>query len=125
MNQIIAMHGWCSDSTYWEHWKKNFQLNGWLWQSAERGYGCITASEPFWESSLGAEVKNKKVAICHSLGIHLLSNKLLQESSHVVLLNSFSRFIPVGKESRSIKIALNGMQKHLGKTTEGNMLRKF
>jgi len=125
MKQVIAMHGWCSDSTYWQNWESKFILDGWYWKNAERGYGCLKASEPFWIKSLNRNIMNKRVFICHSLGLHLISTKLLNEASHVILLNSFSRFIPDDKESRSIKTALNGMYKHIGKTTEKNMLLKF
>ena len=102
MKQVIAMHGWCSDSTYWHNWERKFRLDGWHWKNAERGYGCIKASEPFWRKSIRSNLANKRVFICHSLGLHLISTQLLNEASHVVLLNSFSRFIPNAKESRSI-----------------------
>lgn len=125
MNQVITMHGWCSDSTYWKEWEKFFKLEGWLWQNTERGYGSIEASRPLWHKTLNNNPKDKKVVICHSLGIHLISNKLLRQASHIILLNSFSRFIPDGKESRSIRIGLQGMLKHLGKPTEESMLLKF
>ena len=125
MKQIIAMHGWYSDSTYWKDWEDHFQSNGWLWKNSERGYGYIVESEPYWEESAKGKIPQQKVIFCHSLGIHLVSRKLLKEATAIVLLNSFSRFIPNGKESRSTRIALHGMQKHLGKQTEGAMLLKF
>ncbi|WP_269621811.1 alpha/beta hydrolase [Prochlorococcus marinus] len=125
MNQIIAMHGWCGDSTFWENWEDHFKLNGWQWRNSERGYGHLTPSEPFWMVNAQENHLTKKVIFCHSLGIHLISSKVLKEASHIVLLNSFSRFIPKGRESRSIKTALNGMQKHLNKATERAMLLKF
>ncbi len=125
MKQIVAIHGWCSDSTYWNNWKDYFESEGWLWKNVERGYGYIEESEPYWEKNSSSSLLEQKVIFCHSLGIHLVSNKLLEEATTIILLNTFSRFIPKSKESRSIKIALYGMQSHLGKPTEEAMLAKF
>ena len=61
MKQIIAMHGWCSDRTFWKDWKKYFQSKGWLWQDGERGYGYIEQSEPFWEKTPNYSLIQQKV----------------------------------------------------------------
>ena len=90
MKQVITMHGWCSDSTYWNNWESYFKLNGWLWQNIERGYGHIKSSNPFWGKCIKNVLENKKVVICHSLGIHLISTQLLKEASHIILLNRFA-----------------------------------
>ena len=81
MNQIIAMHGWCGDSTFWENWEDHFKLNGWQWRNSERGYGHLTPSEPFWMVNAQENHLTKKVIFCHSLGIHLISSKVLKEAS--------------------------------------------
>ena len=124
MKHIIAMHGWCCDSTFWESWENHFQLDEWLWESANRGYGSRNTLEPNW-GNIQNYLLYKRIIICHSLGIHLISPTLLQEASHVVLINSFSRFIPDGRESRAIKAALHGMSSHIGQTTEKNMIERF
>ncbi len=125
MKEVIAMHGWCSDSKSWTIWKRHFSSNGWLWQSGERGYGTVKPFEPDWKSDKTNNSYMKKALICHSLGAHLLSSKLLSEARDIVFLNSFSRFIPKGLESRALKIGLAGMQKHLINATEKNMLIAF
>ncbi len=127
MNQVIAIHGWYSDSNYWSSWKKQFQFNGWVWYNFERGYGYIEPSEPVWKLSKEKcfDQNNRKLVICHSLGLHLVPNLILKQASHIILLNSFSRFIPHGRESRSVKKALEGMQNQIGKSTENQMLFKF
>lgn len=125
MNQVIAMHGWYSDSNYWNQWKKYFHLNDWFWLSVERGYGYIEPSEAIWKRSIKNSLVHKRVIICHSLGIHLLPEAIIKQASHIIFLNSFSRFIPEGKESRAVKIALYGMRYHIGKNTESTMLWKF
>lgn len=125
MKDAITMHGWCSDQRNWEIWAKFFQSNGWYWQNVERGYGKQKSYEPKWNKIKNAKTSKKRLLICHSLGIHLISKQLLEKSTEIVLINSFSRFIPSGKESRSLKIALYGMQKHLGQETEVNMLLAF
>jgi len=67
----------------------------------------------------------KRVAICHSLGSHLIDKEVLHSATHVVLINSFSRFIPISKENRSIKLALNRMMNAINTPNEESMLRKF
>jgi len=63
--------------------------------------------------------------IAHSLGLHLIKSEILRDATDVVLLASFSRFIPNGIESRYLKTALEGMQKHLGTVKEKAMLNNF
>ncbi len=127
MKQIIAMHGWYSDSSYWDNLGRYFKSNGWIWQNPERGYGYIESSEPSWDLN-DKECTNqqeKKLIICHSLGLHLIPNPIIDKASHIILINSFSRFIPFGRERRAITIALEGMKKQIGSNTESKMLLKF
>ena len=125
MKQAISMHGWCCDSTFWTNWEQYFQNDGWLWKNAERGYGNYEASNPVWDNNAETNMGKKKVIFCHSLGIHLVPSKILKEASDIILINSFSRFIPNDSSSRAVRTGLIGMQKHLGKTTESKMLFKF
>ena len=124
MKEIIAMHGWAGDSTQWLHWIDLFQCCDWEWQTAERGYKDINPYEPKWNND-SSQVGLKRVAICHSLGPHLIDKKVLNKATHVVLINSFSRFIPIGKEDRSITMALNRMMNTINTPKEASMLRKF
>ena len=108
MKEIIAMHGWAGDSHQWSNWEKIFKSYGWEWRAAERGYKDRRPHTPKWNSNSN-QIELKRVAICHSLGSHLIDKYVLHSATHVVFINSFSRFIPSGKESRSIQLALNRM----------------
>ena len=124
MKEIIAMHGWAGDSHQWANWKKIFKSCDWEWQTSERGYKEISPHIPKWNHNSN-QFELKRVAICHSLGSHLIDNKVLHSATHVVLINSFSRFIPTGKENRSIKLALNRMMHAINSPNEETMLKKF
>ncbi len=124
MKEVIAMHGWAGDSNQWSNWIDCFQSCDWKWQTAERGYKETSPYSPRWYNDLN-QSGLKKVAICHSLGAHLISKEVLSSATHVVFINSFSRFIPIGKENRSTKIALNGMMNAISTPNESSMLKKF
>ena len=124
MKEVIAMHGWAGDSNQWSNWEKVFTCCGWEWQTAERGYKDISPNAPKWNHNSN-QLEIKRVAICHSLGSHLIDKKVLYSATHVVLINSFSRFIPSGKESRPVQIALNRMMNAINTPNEAAMLRKF
>ena len=127
MKEIIAMHGWGSDSQSWKQWEEYFKKNGWLWQSMDRGYGSLPPTTAKWVSSKQKKFdsKSQRVIICHSLGAHLIEPNIYKTATEIVFLSSFGRFIPEDKESRAIKIALQGMQKALGSPLEEKMLIKF
>ena len=120
MKEIIAMHGWAGDSHQWVDWEKIFKSCDWEWQTAERGYKELSPHSPKWKSS--NQVELKRVAICHSLGSHLIDKQVLYTATHVVLINSFSRFIPSGKQNRSIRLALNRMINAINTPNEVAML---
>ena len=124
MKEIIAMHGWAGDSHQWENWKTIFKSCDWEWQTSERGYKYISPHTPKWNNNLN-RVEVKRVAICHSLGSHLIDKEVLYAATHVVLINSFSRFIPSSEENRPIKLALNRMMNAINTPNEAAMLRKF
>ena len=124
MKEIIAMHGWAGDSHQWLNWEKIFQSCDWEWHTSERGYKDISPHTPKWNNNLN-QVELKRVALCHSLGSHLIDKQVLHSATHVVLINSFSRFIPSSKESRPIRLALNKMMNAINTANETAMLRKF
>ena len=124
MKEIIAMHGWAGDSHQWLNWKKIFKSSDWEWQSAERGYKDISPHIANWNNNSN-QVELKRVAICHSLGSHLIDKEVLHSATHVVLINSFSRFIPSGKEKRSVTMALKKMMDAINTPKEAAVLRKF
>ena len=124
MKEIIATHGWAGDGQQWSNWEKIFKNCDWEWQTSERGYKDINPRTPQWNNK-STQVELKRVAICHSLGLHLIAKEVLYSATHVVLINSFSRFIPSGKENRPIRLALNRMMNALNTPNEATMLRKF
>ena len=124
MKEIIAMHGWAGDSNQWSNWEKIFKCFEWEWQTFERGYKGINPHTPKWIHNSN-QVKPKRVAICHSLGSHLIDKQVLHSATHVILINSFSRFIPSGKENRPVQMALNKMMNAINTSDEASMLRKF
>ena len=124
MKEIIAMHGWAGDSNQWSNWEKIFKCCEWEWQATERGYKDISPHTPKWNHNSN-KIKIKRVAICHSLGLHLIDKQVLYSATHVVLINSFSRFIPSGKENRFVIKALNRMMNAINTPKEAAVLRKF
>ena len=55
----------------------------------------------------------------------MIDKQVLHSATHVVLINSFSRFIPSGIENRPIQMALNRMMNAIDTPNEAAMLRKF
>ena len=124
MKEIISMHGWAGDSHQWANWKTIFKSCDWEWQTSERGYKDKSPHISKWNHNSN-HIELKRVAICHSLGSHLIDKEVLYSATHVVLINSFSRFIPTGKENRPVKLALNRMMNAINTPNEEAMLRKF
>ena len=124
MKEIIAIHGWAGDSHQWSNWETIFTRCDWQWQTFERGYKEISPHTPIWNHKLNRSGL-KRVAICHSLGSHLIDKETLYSATHVVLINSFSRFIPTSKENRIVKLALNKMMDTINTPNETAMLKKF
>ena len=120
MMQILAMHGWAGHAGSWAHWHQRFKEGGSRFTSADRGYGGQAPVSPAWIS--GPE---QKVLIAHSLGPHLLPAPVLAQADAVVLLGSFSTFVPNGRAGRAVAAALRGMQAALDSEQELVMLERF
>jgi len=125
MKQIIAMHGWSGDSNSWHEWFKHFKKHGWDWKNGERGYGNIPPLHPRWQNKSGEKASGKRAVIGHSLGPHLLEADILAQATDVILLGSFSSFIPNDQTSRGLLQALKSMKKQLGTKEESTMLNAF
>ena len=125
MKQVIAMHGWCGDSAVWLPWRRHFSRRGWQWSSGERGYGRRVTCEPTWSEPTPSSTPHRRAVIGHSLGPHLLSPGVLTHATDVVLLASFGRFIPEGKDGRALRTGLRGMRTALGSPAEATMLQTF
>ena len=125
MKQVIAMHGSSGDSHAWVSWIRHFNHHHWSWQSGERGYGKRQEHMPFWQDDQEPTERQRRVVIAHSLGPHLLPDAVLAHATDVVLLASFSRFVPQGAKGRALKTGLKGMRRCLGSDAEAEMLKNF
>ena len=125
MKQVIAMHGWSGDSHSWGPWIRHFKHHHWSWQSAERGYGKRQEHMPFWQDDQDPIKLQRRVVIAHSLGPHLLPDAVFTHATDVVLLASFSRFVPEGPKGRALKTGLKSMRRCLGSDAEAEMLTTF
>ena len=66
------------------------------------------------------------MAICHSLGTHLIGSDTLLEATHAVLINTFFNFIPKNPQSKKLTIkALNRMRKKIKNDDCQMMIEEF
>ena len=123
MNQIISQHGWGLDHNLWIKLKNQFIHKNWKWQDNERGYFKESYFIAQWikDNTAGS----KKIAICHSLGIHLMEKKILEEATHIVLINSFHNFIPMNTENKIMIKTLKRMEKKINSEQILPMLKEF
>ena len=123
MNQIISQHGWGLDKSVWNQLKEDFIRQNWMWQDNDSGYYSDSFIKAKWINT--DSDKNKKVALCHSLGIHLIGKEILKEATHIVLINSFFNFIPKNKESNITLRTLRRMEKKMNTCEVHLMLEEF
>ena len=124
MNQIITQHGWGFDSQIWCESKNQFNKNGWLWQDNERGYFNKRSKSSKWFKENSKQ--NIRMAICHSLGTHLIGSDTLLEATHAVLINTFFNFIPKNPQTKKLTIkALNRMRKKIQNDGCQTMIEEF
>ena len=118
--QLIGMHGWAGDHRGWAPWSRAAAARGWSFCCGERGYGQEAPQQPGWAS--GSE---RRVVIGHSFGPHLLGEALWREATAAVLLASFTRFVPDGREGRAVNAALRAMGRRIRAGEEQEQLRDF
>ena len=123
MNQIISQHGWGLDQSFWNKLKEDLIKQNWIWQDNDRGYYSDFCIKVKWIKT--DSDNNKKVALCHSLGIHLIEKEILKEASHIVLINSFFNFIPTNHESNITMRTLKRMEKKINTLEVRLMLEEF
>ena len=123
MNQIISQHGWGLDQSIWDKLKEEFIRQNWAWQDNDRGYYSDSCVKVKWIKN--DSDKNKKVALCHSLGIHLIGKEILKEASHIILINSFLNFIPSNNESTITMRTLRRMERKINTSEVRFMLEEF
>jgi pimeloyl-[acyl-carrier protein] methyl ester esterase len=118
--ELLAMHGWAGDSRGWERFALAARERGWLWQAPDRGYGSCPPQAAHWQPKA-----SRRVLLAHSLGPHLLPPPVLAAADAVVLLASFGRFVPPGREGQRLGQALAGMGEALRGPQPEAMLRAF
>jgi len=118
--QLIAMHGWASDAQRWGPLQAAWTARGWHGQCGDRGYGPRPPQTVAWREGAGP-----RVVIAHSLGLHLLPTPVLERADAVVLLASFGRFVPEGREGRRLRHAMTAMAHQLGGPQAEAMLKTF
>ena len=123
MNQIISQHGWGLDQSFWNKLKEDLIRQNWIWQDNDRGYYSDFCVKVKWIKTNSDN--NKKVALCHSLGVHLIEKEILKEASHIVLINSFFNFIPTNNESNITMRTLRKMEKKINTSEVRFMLEEF
>ena len=123
MNQIISQHGWGLDQSLWNKLKEDLIRQNWIWQDNDRGYYSDFCVKFKWIKT--DSDKNKKVALCHSLGIHLIGKEILKEASHIILINSFFNFIPTNNESNITMRTLRRMERKINTSEVRFMLEEF
>ena len=123
MNQVITQHGWGLDKSFWDSYKIGFQKNQWYWQDNERGYFSKNVNQSQWIKNTSNN--GLKMVLCHSLGFHLIQGNLLDEASHVILINSFNNFLPSNKKRNLIYRSIKRMEKKIISFEAEDMLKEF
>ena len=123
MNQIITQHGWGLDQSFWDIHKVDFENNNWSWQDNERGYFSKKNNQSKWiKNSSNSKIK---MVLCHSLGFHLVKKSLLKEATHIVLINSFNKFLPTNQNRYKILRSLKRMEKKILNGETKDLLQEF
>ena len=65
------------------------------------------------------------MTLCHSFGFHLMQEKILKEATHIVLINSFNNFLPLGNKRNFILRSLKRMETKIIKNETKDMLKEF
>ena len=123
MKQIITQHGWGLNKHLWDDYKIDFLNNNWHWQDNERGYFSKDNYQANWIKS--DSKKEIRMTLCHSYGFHLMQKKILEEATHIVLINSFSNFLPMSNKRNFILRSLKRMETKIINDESKDMLKEF
>jgi pimeloyl-[acyl-carrier protein] methyl ester esterase len=111
----ILQHGWGFDGSAWREWTARLAEDNsrkHIVHVAERGYFGDAEVKPSF-----SQEKTFKVVVAHSLGLHLLNERVLPEADLIVLVSSFVAFhSDSDEESRRSRKLVSRMLKKL--TTE-------
>ena len=82
---VIFHHGWGLSPDLWKTWEP-FLKNESIKSFISRGYfGSPSKSERFNQSL-------KKILVCHSLGLHIVSPELIKHSNALIIFGGFNGF---------------------------------
>ncbi|MDC3019637.1 hypothetical protein OAZ97_00970 [Prochlorococcus sp. AH-736-E15] len=123
MKQIITQHGWGLNKNFWDEYKADFLNNNWHWQDNERGYFSTSTFQAKWIKSNSK--KDIRMTLCHSYGFHLMQKNILNEATHIVLINCFNNFLPVNNKRNFILRSLKRMETKIIKEAPKEMLKEF
>ncbi len=123
MKQIITQHGWGLNKHLWDDYKVDFLNNNWHWQDNERGYFSTNNYQAEWIKS--DSKKEIRMILCHSYGFHLMGKTILQEATHIVLINSFNNFLPTNNKRKFILRSLKRMETKIIKDAPKELLKEF
>ena len=123
MKQIITQHGWGLNKHFWDDHKVDFLKNNWHWQDNERGYFSEYNYQAKWIKS--DSKKEIRMTLCHSYGFHLMQKKILEEATHIVLINSFNNFLPESNKRNFILRSLKRMETKIIKDEPKEILKEF
>jgi pimeloyl-[acyl-carrier protein] methyl ester esterase len=123
MKQIITQHGWGLNKHFWDNYKVDFLNKNWHWQDNERGYFSSYNYQAKWIKS--DSKKEIRVTLCHSYGFHLMQKNILNEATHIVLINSFNNFLPVSNKRNFILRSLKRMETKMIKNESKDILKEF
>ena len=65
------------------------------------------------------------MTLCHSFGFHLMQKNILNEATHIVLINSFNNFLPLSNKRNFILRSLKRMETKIIKDEPKDMLKEF
>jgi pimeloyl-ACP methyl ester carboxylesterase len=99
--EVILQHGWGFDGSIWRQWAELLRADGAVVHIGERGYFEAPPTIPLF-----SRLAERRIAIVHSLGLHLLSKQALTTATTIVIFNGFLEFHPTeptaAKRSRRI-----------------------
>lgn len=85
--QLIAYHGWAFDRQFWEPWSEELSQYG-NFKTYDRGY--LGPPRKVALDSEGGPV----VLICHSLGLHMIDEKVIKAADLLIINGGFLYFHP-------------------------------
>jgi pimeloyl-[acyl-carrier protein] methyl ester esterase len=104
--EILAYHGWGYDSNFWTP-LQTLLPGGITFRPADRGYFGRVLNPEFSTSD------GLNIIFAHSLGLHLIPERVLNQADTLVLMATFDTFIPPDQQAKLLTRLLQRMQQKL------------